>query len=259
MNQRIEGIFIDLGGTFRIVHQDKAFQVHSMRRMAEICGTDMEPEAFYALLEKRYDVYRDWALSTNREAPEPYMWTRWLAPEVPQDLIEANAVELTYHLRQAKGRRLVVEGGIEVIKELFARGYTLGIISDLIGTIEVDEWLDADGLRPYFKTVMQSSVTLIRKPDTTIFWAACGEADLLPEQCAFVGDNIKRDMGGAKKARYGMTVNILTPENYASAKFTPETTPDVVIHDFRELLSIFPKCPEVNLSDVKKIPSIISG
>lgn len=253
MDRKIEGIFIDLGGTFRILHKDKAYQEHSMRRMAEICRTDMDPEAFYSMLMERYDIYREWVLATTHEAPEPYMWTRWLTPEFPLDLIEANAVELTYHLRQAKGKRLVVEGGIETVKELFARGYTLGIVSDLVGTIEIDEWLDADGLRPYFKTVMQSSVTLIRKPNTAIFWAACGEADLLPGQCVFVGDNTERDIGGAKRARYGMTINLLTPKKFASTKFTPETTPDAVIHDFRELLSIFPKCPEVDLSGVKTI------
>lgn len=247
MNDKIQGIFIDLGNTFRIVHKDKEHQLNAMRKIAELCQTDMDPEEFHAIIEKRYDSYRDWALSTSHEAPEPYMWTRWLTPEFPQDLIEANAVELTYYLRQAKGKRLVVDGGIEVIKELYARGYTLGIISDLIGTVEVDEWLDADGLRPYFKTVMQSSVSLIRKPDTTIFWAACGEADLLPGQCAFVGDNIARDIGGAKRARYGLTINILSPEKSANAKYTPETTPDAVIHDFRELLSIFPKCPNIEL------------
>lgn len=251
MNKNIKGIFIDLGSTFRIVHKDKAYQEYAKRKIAELCGTDMDPEAFHALIERRYDDYRKWALSTCREAPEPYMWTRWLTPEFPQELIEANAVKLTYYLRQAKGKRLVVEGGVEVVKELCARGYTMGIISDLIGTVEVDEWLDADGLRPYFKTVMQSSVTLIRKPDPVIFWAACGEADLLPGQCAFVGDNIERDIGGARRARYGMAINLLTPEKHAAAKFTPETTPDIVIHDFRELLSIFPQCPEVDLSKAK--------
>ena len=64
----------------------------------------MEAEAFHSLIEKRYDGYREWALKFMCEAPEPMLWTRWLAPECDRTRLEENAVELTYELRRAKGR-----------------------------------------------------------------------------------------------------------------------------------------------------------
>lgn len=251
MGKQIEGIFFDLGNTFRIVNEIPEHYNAARKRITELVGTDMEPDAFYDLIMERYDVYREWALSHCREAYEDYMWTRWLTPDFPRERIEANAGELTYQLRQAKGRRDVVEGGVEVVKELFVRGYTLGIISDLVGCREVDEWLDADGLRPYFKAVMQSSVSGIRKPDPIIFWAANGQAGVLPERSVFIGDNLPRDIGGAKNARYAMTIASTSPKVFEKLVITDDIRPDAFIFDFRELLGLFPRCPEVDLSHAR--------
>ena len=151
-----------------------------------------------------------------------------------------NASELTYQYRQTKGRRTVVEGGAETVKELCARGYTMGIISDLVGKREVDEWLDADGLRPYFKTVQQSSITYIRKPGPAIYYYAMEEAGAQPENCCYVGDNLNRDIVGAKAVDFGMTVAV--QYNKAKAlKLTEENMPDGKIYTFPQLLDIFPE------------------
>ena len=145
--ENIKGIFLALGGTFREVCENRAYSLAARKRIAEICGTDMDPDDYYEFLNARYDVYRDWALKYYCEAPEKYLWTRWLVPELDRDYIAAHAVELTHCFRNAKGERLVVPGGVETVKELIARGYKIGIISDLVGTEEIDQWLDADGVQ----------------------------------------------------------------------------------------------------------------
>ena len=81
MNTDIRAIFFDLGGTFRIVKKDREYAYAAKKRIAELVGTDMEPEAFHKLIDSRYDVYRNWALKFMCEAPEPVLWTRWLVPE----------------------------------------------------------------------------------------------------------------------------------------------------------------------------------
>ena len=116
------------------------------------------------------------------EPPEQYLWSRWLCPELDKDYIESYATELTYNFRRAKGERLVVPGGIETVKELRKRGYLVGIISDLVGTIEIDEWLDHDGIRDLFCTVQQSSITMLRKPHPAIYYLALKEAGVRPEE-----------------------------------------------------------------------------
>ena len=122
--------------------------------------------------------------------------------------MEAAAAELTQAYRKTKGERVVTDGGIATVKELFRRGYTLGIVSDLVGVHEVDEWLDRDGLRPYFKTVQQSSVCLIRKPHPAIYYYALEECGAEASETCYVGDNLNRDIVGAKAAGLGMTIGV---------------------------------------------------
>lgn len=251
--ENIRAIFIDLGGTFRIVKENKPYSDDAKARIAKICGTDMTPEAFHALINERYDVYREWALKYMCEAPEKMLWTRWLVPECDKAHIEKNAVELTYCFRRAKGERVVVDGGIETVKTLVSRGYRVGVISDLVGTVEIDEWLDKDGLRPYFCTVQQSSVTMLRKPHPAIYFLALNEAGVRAEESVFVGDNLNRDIIGAKQSAFGGTVAVEYPDA-ARLKLTKENKPDCVIHSFDELLSIFPggKVFRPELADTKR-------
>ncbi len=211
----------------------------------------MEAEAFHSLIEKRYDTYRDWALKFMCEAPEEMLWTRWLAPECDRALLERNAVELTYELRKAKGERVVVKNGIETVKELVKRGYKVGVISDLIGTIEIDEWLDRDGLRPYFCTVQQSSVTMLRKPHPAIYFHALKEAGVRPEESVFVGDNLERDIIGAKASNFGATIAVDYP-GAKKLKLTLENMPDGIIKSFDQLLEVFPQPPRMNLGAMEQ-------
>ena len=174
MNTDIRYIFLDLGGTFRVIDEDPAYLAAARAKIAELCGVETEnPTQWFAdVIDKRYDQYREWALKYMCEAPEEVLWRRWLAYDCDPERIRKNAAELCYQYRQTKGRRTVVEGGAETVKELCRRGYTMGIISDLVGKREVDEWLDQDGLRPYFQTVQQSSVTYVRKPGPAIYYYA---------------------------------------------------------------------------------------
>ena len=251
MAKTIRGIFIDLGGTFRIVEDNIPYKTAARKRIAELTGTQMEPEAFHALIDQRYDGYRDWALQYMCEAPEEMLWTRWLAPECDRALLEQNAVELTYELRRAKGERVVVPNGKETVVELVRRGYKVGVISDLIGTKEIDEWLDRDGLRPYFCTVQQSSVTMLRKPHPAIYFLALRESGIRPEEAVFVGDNLKRDIIGAKASNFGATIAVEYPDA-KKLKLTRENQPDGIICRFNQLLDIFPQAPDINLSAMEQ-------
>ncbi len=245
MNTDIRGIFLDLGGTFRIIKEDHVYAHAAMKKIAEMCGTDMEPEKFYnEVIDVRYSKYRAWALKFMSEAPEDILWTRWLAFDFPYDRIKANAAELTYQYRQTKGIRTVVDGGIDTVKELSRRGYVMGIISDLVGKHEVDEWLDHDGLRPYFKTVQQSSLCYVRKPGPAIYYYGMEEAGVKPENSAFIGDNLDRDIIGAKACDMGMTISV--QYDTKPLKLTDENRPDCKIRSFPQLLDIFPAVGQVN-------------
>ena len=246
MNTDIRAIYIDLGDTFRVILKEKDYILEAKRKIAQMCDTDEDPEIFYdEVISPRYDIYREWALKYYCEAPEQVLWSRWLAYDCDPERIKKYAGELTYQYRRTKGRRVVVDGGAETVKELNRRGFSVGIISDLVGTKEIDEWLDEDGLRPYFKTVQQSSICYVRKPGPAIYYYAINEVGIPAENSAFLGDNLDRDIIGAKAVNMGMTI----AAKWGAKKYnlTTENRPDCVIFKFPQLLDLFPEPGKVNL------------
>ena len=197
MNTDIRYIFLDLGGTFRVIDEDPAYLSAARAKIAELCGveTDNPNQWFSDVIDKRYDKYRDWALKFMCEAPEEVLWTRWLAYDMDRERILKNAAELTYQYRQTKGRRTVVEGGAE---------------------------------------------TYIRKPGPAIYYYAMEEAGARPENCCYVGDNLNRDIVGAKAVDFGMTVAVQYDRS-KPLKLTEENMPDGKIYTFPQLLDIFPE------------------
>ncbi len=251
MNSEIDAIFLDLGNTLRMLTKNEAHQSAARRRMVELVGSDEDPDTFCRKVDERYKIYRKWAFENRREAPEAELWTRWLAPEFPAERIAPLGVELTYQYRQTMGLRVVVANGKEVVAELHRRGYTLGIISNVITSREIPDWLEADGFSPYFKAVALSSVLGIRKPDPQIYLEAARLAGVEPARCVYVGDNLKRDVEGTRAAGFGMLIIMISPEELAEAEITEENRPDAVIHQFSELLEIFLACPGVNVDRLR--------
>lgn len=240
MEQNIEAIFLDLGNTLRILLKDQDHMAKARQKIVELVGTQEDPVTFVAKLDVRYKEYRKWAFENLREAPEAEMWTRWLTPDFPAERIAPLGAELTYQYRQSMGRRVVVNDGREVVEELQRRGYTLGIISNLIGTREIPEWLETENFKPYFKSVVLSSMLGIRKPDPAIYLEASRSAGVEPARCAYVGDNLKRDVTGTRAAGFGMIVIMIEPKKLAEETITDENRPDLIIHQFKELLDVFP-------------------
>jgi len=234
---KIKGVFFDLGGTLRIAEDVPEHQERAKARMAQLAGAD-DVQAFMDLVEKRYETYRVWALGENKESGDYELWAKWLLPELPEEKLQEICHEMTFQYRQVKGLRHVVEGGVEVIKTLHARGYKLGIISNLIGENEIPDWLKADGLDPYFDAVVLSSVCHIRKPDPRTYLMGCEQLGLKPEECASIADNLDRDVTGAKAAGIGANVLFISPEKLAKKTITEENRPDCIVHRFLDILEL---------------------
>lgn len=236
----IEAVFLDLGNTLRFMVKDQDHMAQARQEIVHLLGTKEDPDAFFEKITLRYKTYRKWAFENLTEAPEAELWTRWLVPEFPADKVAPLGPELTYLFRQSNGRRVVVDGGREVLEELQKRGYVLGIISNLIGTREIPEWLEKDDFARFFKSVVLSSVFGRRKPHPSIYLEAANRAGVDPSKCAYVGDNPDRDVIGTRLAGFGQIIIMLTPEELANVVINDENRPDVIIHKFSQLLELFP-------------------
>jgi HAD superfamily hydrolase (TIGR01549 family) len=236
----IEAIFLDVGNTLRILLKDETYQSKARQQIAKLVETNEAPDVFCEKLDERYKNYRKWAFENLVEASEAELWTRWLAPEFSAEKIASQAVELTYQYRQSMGRRVVAEDGKQVIIELNRRGYIMGIISNVITSKEIPDWLEEDGLAKYFKSVVLSSVLGRRKPDPIIYHEAARIAGVEPVQCVYVGDNPKRDVVGTRKAGFGMVIIMSDPKDQDEL-VSEENKPDLIIQKLSDLLDYFPE------------------
>jgi putative hydrolase of the HAD superfamily len=240
MNHDIEAIFLDHGNTLRVVVKDEQFQARARQQLAELVGTQKSPEAFCEWLDERYKVCKQRAKDTMIEASEKDLWTRCMLPEWPPEKIAPLAGKLTRLWRDRDGRRIARPDAKAVIIELSRRGYHLGIIANTITETEIPDWLEEEGLSQYFETVILSSVLGCRKPGPEIYWEAARRIGVDPARSVYVGDNPSRDILGTRLAGFGMTIILMEPDTLAKEPSTGEEKPDLIIHELRELLDVFP-------------------
>jgi putative hydrolase of the HAD superfamily len=240
MFPEIEAIFMDVGNTLRIVVKDETFQAQARKQLMAIMGAQETEDAFIDKLDGRWKEYRKWAVENMVEASEKELWTHFLFPDEPVGKIAPLAGKLTRFWRDMDGRRVPRKDVKRVVVDLNRRGYTLGIIANMFPETEIPEWLEADGLTPYFKTVVLSSRYGRRKPDPRIFEEAVRQVGVDPVKSAYVGDHPERDVVGARKAGFGMTILLVDPGEFSRKTPTGECVPDRTIHEFSELLDLFP-------------------
>lgn len=240
MSVDIKAIFLDVGNTLRIVIPDEPFMQTSKEQLVKLTGSTMTPEAFFELLEDRYKVLRKRAKEQLIEASEREMWTKWMLPDFPEEMIAPLSGKLTRLWRDCDGRRVPRENSSQVVIELNQRGYLVGIIANTITETEIPDYIVEEGLTDYFKTVILSSKLGIRKPNPEIYWEAARRIGVEPTRCVYVGDNLMRDMEGTRAAGYGLFIHYYEQKTMDKEPPKGDEKPDYTIHDMQELLDIFP-------------------
>lgn len=241
MRPAIDAIFLDVGNTLRIVIEDAEFQDQAKRGLMALVGAKGSVEDFFPILVERWNKYRKYSKGGLLEASELELWTQWMLPDFPIELIAPNAGKLTRLWRDRDGRRVPRADAKDTIIELHKRGYILGIIANTITETEIPDWMFADNVTQYFKTVILSSKVRVRKPDPQIYWLASRVVGVEPARCAYFGDNPVRDVEGTRAAGYGMMILIEEPATLAKEPPTFEVKPDFTVKETRQLLDIFPR------------------
>jgi len=240
MNHDIEAIFLDVGNTLRIVLEEPDFQQQAMRELMTLVGATESQGEFFEKVETRWKAYRKASKASLLESPEEILWTKHLLPDYPAERIAPLHGKLTRLWRDRDGRRVPRADAKETIIELHRRGYLLGIIANTITETEIPDWMEADGVTQYFKTVILSSKVGIRKPNPEIYWMAAREIGVEPAKCAYLGDNPVRDVDGTHAAGFGMMILFEEPATLAKEPPTGDHIPDYTIKETIQLLDIFP-------------------
>jgi putative hydrolase of the HAD superfamily len=202
----VQTILFDAGNT--LVHLDYAF-------IAELLAVHDHPRSPLDIRRAEYVARAaiDRALTPampSAARPEQLLWPGTTAPQpsyfdvaldalgVPADEIPAIVAALRAHNAEECLWRVVEADTADVLAELTARGYTLGVISNADGRIEAD--LARLGLRRHFATVVDSHVVGVEKPDRRIFELALARLGVPPTAALYVGDVFAIDVLGARGA-----------------------------------------------------------
>lgn len=87
-------------------------------------------------------------------------------------------------------------GVLDFIRELKKRKIRIGVGTDMTAYIQYEK-LKAIGTAPYIDFVVTSEEAGAEKPHYHLFELCVEKAGVRPEECAFIGDNVKKDIEGA--------------------------------------------------------------
>ena len=99
----------------------------------------------------------------------------------------------------------------ETLDALRDQGMKLGLISNIISLSAAPHFLKEYGVRDYMDCMVLSSAAGIRKPSAEIFRIAERELGLGPEELAYVGDTLSRDVKGVRNAGWRLMIQIKNP------------------------------------------------
>jgi len=100
------------------------------------------------------------------------------------------------------------------VLEALGERYRLGIVSNFYGNLEAV--CQSSGLAPMFAVVTDSRRVGAEKPDPAIFRAALETLRAAPETTVYVGDSLRRDCEGARRAGIGFVW--IAPEEVQTAE-----------------------------------------
>ena len=242
MTSNIEAILFDMGGTLRRNSpRHEADKLKISRKILPIINSEIPVERLVGLLTDRQQAYEKWASNNLIELDEIRLWTEWMLPEFPGELISRNAMELNEIWRDAICTRKLFPETHETVIGLKGIGYRLGLVSNTTSSVDLPRMLQDEGLATFFDVIMLSCDFGIRKPAPEILLEATKKMNLMPENCAYVGDRPDWDVVAARKAGFGCTVILRNQFKPLPDQISSDQTPDHFIDNLRELLALFPR------------------
>lgn len=214
----IRGVLFDLGGTLHTASSPEGRDVWFARRLLERLAdygiaVDAEPETLARKLHENGEAYKHSSEEDLRELPAAEIWSGWYLRDwkIGREKLEPIAEELSFlydYERVKVMRRPCIKETLDALRE---QGMKLGLISNIISLSVAPHFLEEYGVRDYMDCIVLSSATGIRKPSPEIFRIAEQKLNLKPEELAYVGDTLSRDVRGARNAGWRLMIQIRNP------------------------------------------------
>lgn len=246
----IKAVLFDLGGTLHTSTSPEGRDLWFARRLISRLedygiSLDTTPEVLAQRLHRNGEIYKHASEQDLRELPAARIWSEFYLAEygIPRQRLEPIAEELSFLYDYERVRVMRRPHLAETMERLHQMGLRLGVISNIISSSVVPHFLREYGIHSYMETVITSCETGIRKPSPEIFRIAERQMDLKPEELAYVGDTISRDVRGTRAAGWRLMIKITNP---GIAHRDVGLDPEIYRADY---------C----IDDLAQIPGIIAG
>ncbi len=246
----LQAVLFDMGGTLEDVDYDDALRLQATRGLQAIlarCGLDpgLKTADLCAVVKAGMKKYNAWREETEMELSPERMWSEFVLPDLglPGERLAAAGEELACFYDLNFYRRTLRPETKPLLDALRQRGFRLGVVSNVYSRGAVPHNLARYGLTQYFQVVLASSVFGRRKPDTRIFLEASRLLELPPSACAYVGDTVSRDVVGARRAGYGMAIQIKSFLTAVADKETDTEQPDAVVENLLQVVDVVARSP----------------
>lgn len=239
----IRAVLFDMGGTLEDVYYDDELRLQATPGLLDILrqhGLDpgLSVPDLCAVVKAGMHRYGEWRQATEQELPPERSWSEFVLPDLPRDRLEAAAEEIAfYYDTHFYDRRLRPEVP-SLLSALRQKGLRMAVISNIYSRGQVPYNLERYGIRHFFQTIVMSSCFGWRKPNPRIFLQATRLLELPPAACAYVGDTVSRDVVGARRAGYGLAIQIKSFLTTKSDRATDVEPPDAVVQDLREVIAL---------------------
>ncbi|GAB4407708.1 MAG: hypothetical protein Kow00123_20710 [Anaerolineales bacterium] len=241
----IRAVIFDMGGTLEDLYYDEAVWREATRQLQHLLGQHgldpgLDADGLQSAVVAGMAAYQAWREATEIELPPERVWAEYVFPHngLPKERLAGAAEELTYFYETHYQIRKLRPEARGVLTALNERGFRLGVISNIISRTVVPRQLAAYGIAHLLDPVLTSAAFGWRKPNPRIFLEAARLLGLPPAQCAYVGDTVSRDVIGARRAGYGLAVQIRSFLTDKADRGTEDALPDAVIHSLTDILPL---------------------
>jgi len=246
----VQAVVFDMGGTLEDLAYDDITRLEATRGLRGFLRKlDLDPGLslpdLQATVTFGLEAYYTWRRDREVELPPERVWKEYIFADhglcTERLLAAADDIALFYetHFYKRKLRREAPAA----LEALHTRALRLAIISNTFSRQLVPLKLAEYGIAHYFDPVVTSASFGWRKPNERIFEEAARLMRLPPEACVYVGDTVSRDVIGARRAGYGMVIQIESFLTATADRDTAPVLPDAVIDDLREIVDLITSSP----------------
>lgn len=212
---KIKAVLFDLGGTLEDISSTKEQQREAIEYIQSILQLRSKAfcipkDEFFNKLMAGYQFYKGYVAGAGIEKSPEDMWSDYYLAGFPgeREIIRRMSDHLTEIWETHFFVRNVKKNAPQMCRDLKEQGLLLGIITNTTSRSAPYLLIEKYEIVQYFDVLLCSAGECVRKPKPDMFITGADFLGVQPAECAYIGDQVRKDMLGAYEAGYSVRLLI---------------------------------------------------